>query len=63
LDYDVILKSDEMKKDAVNKTQTTIRLPDELLAQLDKRAKYERRNRSNMIAYLLREAMRESGKK
>jgi metal-responsive CopG/Arc/MetJ family transcriptional regulator len=52
-----------MKKGTVNKTQVTIRLPDELLAWLDKRAKYERRNRSNMIEWLLREAMREPGTK
>jgi metal-responsive CopG/Arc/MetJ family transcriptional regulator len=50
-----------MKKDTVNKTQITIRLPDELLAWLGKRAKYERRNRSNMIEWLLRESMREPG--
>jgi hypothetical protein len=46
----------------IKKTQITVRLTDDLLAQLQKLAKEERRNRSNMIEYLLREKLRETGK-
>jgi hypothetical protein len=45
------------------KTQVSIRLTDDLLDQLQKLAKKEQRNRSNMIEYLLREKLREMGKK
>lgn len=44
-------------------TQISIRLPNELLDQIQMLAEKERRNRSNMIAYLLREKLRETAKK
>jgi len=45
-----------MKSNAC-KTQITVRLPEELLKQIQRLAAKERRNRSNMIEYLLRESM------
>jgi hypothetical protein len=45
------------------KTQITVRLSDELLDQIRRLADKERRNRSNMIEYLLREKLREMAKK
>jgi metal-responsive CopG/Arc/MetJ family transcriptional regulator len=45
------------------KTQIAIRLPEEMLIQIEKLAKWERRNRSNMIEWLIREALRNLEKK
>jgi predicted transcriptional regulator len=47
----------------IEKTQITVRLSDDLLDQVQKLAKKEQRNRSNMIEYLLREKFREIVKK
>jgi hypothetical protein len=52
-----------MAEGKTEKTQISIRLTDDLLDQLQKLAKRERRNRSNMIEYLLREKLRGMGKK
>jgi predicted transcriptional regulator len=52
-----------MTESTTKKTQITIRLSDELLAQIQKLAMKERRTRSNMIKYLLREKLRELEKK
>jgi hypothetical protein len=49
-----------MAEGKTKRTQITIRLPDEMLDRIRKRAKKERRNRSNMIEYLLREKLREA---
>jgi metal-responsive CopG/Arc/MetJ family transcriptional regulator len=48
-----------MAESKTKKTQISIRLTDDLLDQLQKLAKEERRNRSNMVEYLLREKLRE----
>jgi len=40
-------------------TQISVRLPNDLLGWIQKRAKAARRNRSNMVEWLLREAMRD----
>jgi hypothetical protein len=52
-----------MAESETEKTQITVRLSDKLLDQIQCLAKRERRNRSNMIEYLLREKLRETGKK
>ena len=52
-----------IKGKPVRKTQITIRLPDELLEELDYLSKQECRNRSNIIEWLLREAMKSKVKK
>jgi hypothetical protein len=52
-----------MREKQVEKTQVSIRISDELLGQIDRMAKLERRNRSNMIEYILREALKQRGKK
>ena len=41
--------------------QISIRLPEEMLAQIESFGKKEKRNRSNMIEWLLREALRQKG--
>jgi metal-responsive CopG/Arc/MetJ family transcriptional regulator len=43
--------------------QTTVRLPVDLTDQIDRMAKRERRNRSNTIEWLLREALKKTGEK
>jgi hypothetical protein len=50
------------KNNTAAHTQISVRLSDELLGQIQRLAEKERRNRSNMIEYLLREKMREMGK-
>jgi hypothetical protein len=52
-----------MRESKAKKTQISVRLSDDLLVQLQNLAKEERRNRSNMIEHLLREKLREMGKK
>jgi len=44
-----------------NKQQISIWLPIELIDLIDKLAKKESRNRSNMIRYLLRKLLRKNG--
>jgi metal-responsive CopG/Arc/MetJ family transcriptional regulator len=57
-------KDQERNKNNTGKhTQISIRLPNELLDQIQGLAEKERRTRSNMIAYLLREKLREIAKK
>jgi len=41
--------------------QISIRLPEEMLAQIENFGKAETRSRSNMIEWLLREALRQKG--
>ena len=41
------------------KRQISIRLPEELLERIQRLAKYERRNRSGMIEWMLSRAMKE----
>ena len=43
--------------------QVSVRLPKDLLESIQRRAKAERRNRSNMIGWLLREAMRSENRR
>ena len=43
--------------------QISLRLSAELVARLERMAKREQRNRSNMIEYLLREAVRDEGER
>jgi hypothetical protein len=52
-----------MADDKTKRTQITIRLPGEMLDRIQMRARKERRNRSNMIEYLLRESLREAAEK
>lgn len=42
------------EKPSRNKTVTTMRLPNDLLRQLERRAKAESRSRSNLVIELLR---------
>jgi hypothetical protein len=49
--------------ETVKKKQIAVRLSSELLEQVDKLAKRESRNRSNMIEYLLRCALKKAGEK
>ena len=46
----------------VNKKQISFRLHIEALAQIEKLAKKEKRNRSNMIEFILREYLTGKGK-
>jgi hypothetical protein len=54
---------DGMAAGKTERTQISVRLSDDLLDQIQQMAKKERRTRSNMIEYLLREKLREMGKK
>jgi hypothetical protein len=52
-----------MEEKKTENTQIAVRLPDAMLAQIEKLAKQQRRNHSNMIEWLLREALRTLEKK
>lgn len=56
-----IMRGNKMSK-KIEKKQITIRLPVNLLDLIQKLGKQERRNRSNMIEYLIRNAIREQNK-
>jgi len=51
-------EKDVNKNNSGTHTQISVRLPNDLLGWIQKRAKAARRNRSNMIEWLLRETMR-----
>jgi metal-responsive CopG/Arc/MetJ family transcriptional regulator len=56
-------KKDRGKTNIWTHTQISLRLPNELMDQIQRLGEKERRNRSNMIEYLLREKLREIAKK
>ena len=49
------------KRMTLEHKQISIRLPKEMLAQIESFGKAEKRNRNNMIEWLLREAIRQKG--
>ena len=55
-------KAVPQKEPKAGKSQVSVRLSNELLARVDRLAKKERRNRSNMIEYLLRESTAGGGR-